>query len=256
MNNNQITVKISDKLIIFLDEHSYLDKFCVNLHNYNNFYITYSFIMKIIARLLAEKLLSIKAIKLQPMNPFVWASGWNSPIYTDNRKTLSYPEIRNFIKVELSRLILEYFGEVEAVAGVATGAIAHGALVADNLGLPYVYVRSTPKDHGLENLIEGNLKPGQKVVVIEDLVSTGKSSLKAVDAIRLAGCEVLGMVAIFSYDFPVAAEKFKEAGVKLFTLSDYNAMLEVALDTDYIKEADVDTLREWRTDPENWVPAN
>lgn len=190
------------------------------------------------------------------MNPFVWASGWNSPIYTDNRKTLSYPEIRNFIKVELSRLILENFGEVEAVAGVATGAIAHGALVADNLGLPYVYVRSTPKDHGLENLIEGNLKPGQKVVVIEDLVSTGKSSLKAVDAIRLAGCEVLGMVAIFSYDFPVAAEKFKEAGVKLFTLSDYNAMLEVALDTDYIKEADVETLREWRTDPENWVPAN
>lgn len=212
--------------------------------------------MKLLARLLAEKLLRIKAIKLQPMNPFVWASGWNSPIYTDNRKTLSYPDIRSFIKVELSRLILENFSEVEAVAGVATGAIAHGALVADNLGLPYAYVRSTPKDHGLENLIEGNLKPGQKVVVVEDLVSTGKSSLKAVEAIRQAGCEVLGMVAIFTYEFPVATEQFKAAGVKLLTLSNYSAMLETALETKYIREADVETLKEWRTDPENWAPAN
>lgn len=212
--------------------------------------------MKLLARLLAEKLLRIKAIKLQPMNPFVWASGWNSPIYTDNRKTLSYPDIRSFIKVELSRLILENFSEVEAVAGVATGAIAHGALVADNLGLPYAYVRSTPKDHGLENLIEGNLKPGQKVVVVEDLVSTGKSSLKAVEAIRQAGCEVLGMVAIFTYEFPVAAEQFKAAGVKLLTLSNYSAMLETALETKYIRETDVETLKEWRTDPENWAPAN
>ncbi|MGM9843648.1 MAG: orotate phosphoribosyltransferase [Muribaculaceae bacterium] len=212
--------------------------------------------MKLLARLLAEKLLRIKAIKLQPMNPFVWASGWNSPIYTDNRKTLSYPDIRSFIKVELSRLILENFSEVEAVAGVATGAIAHGALVADNLGLPYAYVRSTPKDHGLENLIEGNLKPGQKVVVVEDLVSTGKSSLKAVEAIRQAGCEVLGMVAIFTYEFPIAAEQFKAAGVKLLTLSNYSAMLETALETKYIREADVETLKEWRTDPENWAPAN
>ena len=212
--------------------------------------------MKLLARLLAEKLLRIKAIKLQPMNPFVWASGWNSPIYTDNRKTLSYPDIRSFIKVELSRLILENFSEVEAVAGVATGAIAHGAFVADNLGLPYAYVRSTPKDHGLENLIEGNLKPGQKVVVVEDLVSTGKSSLKAVEAIRQAGCEVLGMVALFTYEFPVAAEQFKAAGVKLLTLSNYSAMLETALETKYIREADVETLKEWRTDPENWAPAN
>ena len=212
--------------------------------------------MKLLARLLAEKLLRIKAIKLQPMNPFVWASGWNSPIYTDNRKTLSYPDIRSFIKVELSRLILENFSEVEAVAGVATGAIAHGALVADNLGLPYAYVRSTPKDHGLENLIEGNLKPGQKVVVVEDLVSTGKSSLKAVEAIRQAGCEVLGMVAIFTYEFPVADEQFKAAGVKLLTLSNYSAMLETALETKYIRETDVETLKEWRTDPENWAPAN
>ena len=150
--------------------------------------------MKQLDKLLAEKLLNISAIKLQPENPFVWASGWNSPIYTDNRKTLSYPDIRSFIKIEISRLILENFGDAEVIAGVATGAIAQGALVADLLGLPYVYVRSSPKDHGLENLIEGNIKDGQKVVVIEDLVSTGGSSLKAVDAIRNAGGEVDGIL--------------------------------------------------------------
>lgn len=210
--------------------------------------------MKQLDRLLAEKLLNISAIKLQPENPFVWASGWNSPIYTDNRKTLSYPDIRSFIKIEISRLILENFGDAEVIAGVATGAIAQGVLVADSLGLPYVYVRSSPKDHGLENLIEGNIKAGQKVVVIEDLVSTGGSSLKAVDAIRNAGGEVIGMVAIFSYEFPVSVEKFREAGVKLMTLSNYNAMLEAALETEYIKESDIETLREWRKDPETWVP--
>lgn len=210
--------------------------------------------MKQLARLLAEKLLSIKAIKLQPMNPFTWASGWNSPIYTDNRKTLSYPDVRSFIKVELSRLILENFREVDAVAGVATGAIAVGALVADDLSLPYVYVRSTPKDHGLENLIEGTLKPGQKVVVIEDLVSTGMSSLKAVEAIRAAGCEVVGMLAIFTYGFPVAEERFKQAGVKLITLSNYNAMIEAAIKTGDIRDEDAETLKEWREDPENWTP--
>ncbi len=212
--------------------------------------------MKPSERLLAEKLLKISAIKLQPDNPFIWASGWNSPIYTDNRKTLSYPEIRNFIKVELCRLIMENFSQAEAIAGVATGAIAQGALVADTMGLPYVYVRSTPKDHGLENLIEGNLIPGQKVVVIEDLISTGKSSLKAVEAIRAAGCEVIGMVAIFTYGFPVAAKKFQEAGVTLLTLSNYNAMLEAALDTEYIKQEDLETLKQWRKDPGNWVPNN
>ena len=164
--------------------------------------------MKKVARLLAEKLLKISALKLQPANPFVWASGWNSPIYTDNRRTLSYPEMRSFIKLELSHLIMENFPEVDAVAGVATGAIAQGALVADELNLPYVYVRSTPKDHGLENLIEGDLRPGQKVVVVEDLVSTGKSSLKAVEAIRNAGCEVVGMVALLTYVFPVAESNF------------------------------------------------
>lgn len=210
--------------------------------------------MKEVSRILAEKLLKISAINLQPSNPFVWASGWNSPIYTDNRKTLSYPDIRSFIKIELSRVILEQFGDAEVVAGVATGAIAQGAMVADALGLPYVYVRSTPKDHGLENLIEGNLKPGLKVVVVEDLISTGGSSLKAVEAVRAAGCEVVGMVAMFTYGFPVAEENFHKAGVKLVTLSNYNAMLETALDTNYIKETDIETLKEWRKDPANWTP--
>ena len=205
--------------------------------------------MKQLDRLLAEKLLRISAIQLQPDMPFTWASGWNSPIYTDNRKTLSYPDIRNFIKVELCRLIMENFEEPDAIAGVATGAIAQGALVADTMGLPYVYVRSTPKDHGLENLIEGNLKPGQKVVVIEDLISTGGSSLKAVEAIRAAGCEVVGMAAIFTYGFPISVKRFKEANVKLCTLSNYNSMLEAALETEYIKEKDIETLRQWREDP-------
>ena len=212
--------------------------------------------MKTVERLLAEKLLKISAIKLQPENPFVWASGWNSPIYTDNRRTLSYPEVRTFIKVELCRVIMENFGEVDAIAGVATGAIAQGALVAETLGLPYVYVRSAPKDHGLENLIEGNLKPGQKVVVIEDLISTGGSSLKAVEAIRNAGCEVIGMAAIFTYGFPVAARKFKSAQVELITLSNCNAMLETALETNYIKPEDLETLQEWRKDPASWQGPN
>ena len=158
--------------------------------------------MKTLERLFAEKLLKIKAIKLQPANPFTWASGWKSPFYCDNRKTLSYPSLRNFVKIEITRLILERFGQVDAIAGVATGAIPQGALVADALNLPFVYVRSTPKDHGLENLIEGELRPGMKVVVVEDLISTGGSSLKAVEAIRRDGCEVIGMVAAYTYGFP------------------------------------------------------
>lgn len=210
--------------------------------------------MKTIDRILAEKLLKIRAIILQPANPFTWASGWNSPIYTDNRKTLSYPEIRSLIKVELCRMILEHYGRPDAIAGVATGAIAQGALVADTLGLPYVYVRSAPKDHGLENLIEGNLTPGMNVVVIEDLISTGKSSLKAVEAVRAAGCNVTGMAAIFTYDFPQAQEAFRQAGVNLVTLSNYNAMLESALESKYISGSDLETLKQWRQDPENWAP--
>ncbi|MCM1029766.1 MAG: orotate phosphoribosyltransferase [Pseudoflavonifractor sp.] len=210
--------------------------------------------MKQLDQIVAEKLLSISAIKLQPELPFTWASGWNSPIYTDNRKTLSYPELRSFIKVELCRLILERYETPDAIAGVATGAIAMGALVADTIGKPYVYVRSTPKDHGLENLIEGNLRPGQKVVVIEDLISTGGSSLKAVQAIRDAGCEVIGMAAMFTYQFPVAIEAFKKADVQLCTLSNYTALLEAALASNYIRKDDLETLREWRNDPANWTP--
>ena len=211
--------------------------------------------MKKLEHLLAEKLLKISAIKLQPDMPFTWASGWNSPIYTDNRKTLSYPDIRTFIKTELCRLIMENLPEIDAVAGVATGAIAQGALVADAMGLPYVYVRSAPKDHGLENLIEGNLNPGQKVIVIEDLISTGKSSLKAAEAIRMSGAEVVGMVAMFTYGFPVAEKAFKEAGIKLMTLSNYEAMLETALETGFIGSEDIKTLQRWRDDPANWTPS-
>lgn len=208
--------------------------------------------MKTLERLVAEKLLKISAVKLQPALPFTLASGWKSPIYTDNRKTLSYPAIRSFIKIELCRLILEKFENIDAIAGVATGAIAQGALIAEQLGLPYVYVRSAPKDHGLENLIEGNLIPGQRVVVIEDLISTGGSSLKAVEAIRNVGCEVVGMAAIFSYRFPVAEERFKAANVDVVTLSNYEAVLEAALKTGYITEEDLETLKEWRKDPASW----
>ena len=200
----------------------------------------------------AAKLLRIKAIKLQPNNPFTWASGWKSPFYCDNRKTLSYPELRNFVKLETARIIMERFPEVEAIAGVATGAIPQGAMVADELALPFVYVRSKPKDHGLENLIEGELKPGMKVVVVEDLISTGGSSLKAVEAIRLNGCEVIGMVASYTYGFAVADKAFREAGVKLVTLTNYEAVVEEALATGYIKESDVELLNAWRKDPAHW----
>ncbi len=208
--------------------------------------------MKNVEKLFAEKLLRIKAIKLQPANPFTWASGWKSPFYCDNRKTLSYPALRNFVKIEICRIILERFPQVDAIAGVATGAIPQGALVADALDLPFVYVRSTPKDHGLENLIEGDLRPGMKVVVIEDLISTGGSSLKAVDAIRRDGCEVIGMVASYTYGFPVAIEAFKEAKVNLITLTNYEAVLDVALRTEYINEEDVPVLNAWRQDPAHW----
>lgn len=208
--------------------------------------------MKTVQKLTAEKLLKIKAVKLQPSNPFTWASGWNSPIYCDNRKLMSYPAIRNFIKVEFARLILEKYPQTEAIAGVATGAIAPGALVADLLDLPFVYIRATPKDHGLENLIEGDLKPKQKVVVIEDLVSTGGSSLKAVEAIRRDGSDVLGMLAVFTYGFPVAEKSMKDARVELTTLCNYDAILDEALATDYIDESELKTLQDWRKNPETW----
>jgi orotate phosphoribosyltransferase len=208
--------------------------------------------MKNLEEITATQLLQIKAIKLQPANPFTWASGWTSPIYCDNRKTLSYPEVRNFIKVQFARLILEQYPEVDVIAGVATGAIAQGALVADTLNRPFVYVRSSPKGHGLENRIEGNLAPGQKVVVIEDLISTGGSSLKAVDALRENGAEVLGMLAIFSYGFQVAADNFKTAGVELRTMSNYQTLIKVAAEGGYISSKEMDTLSQWRKDPANW----
>ena len=208
--------------------------------------------MNTLESIFAEKLLKVKAIKLQPSNPFTWASGWKSPFYCDNRKTLSYTDLRSFVKIELTRIILENFQDVDAIAGVATGAIAQGALVADALNLPFVYVRSKPKDHGLENLIEGELKPGMKVVVVEDLISTGGSSLKAVEAIRNNGCEVVGMVASYTYGFPVAEKAFAEANVKLITLTNYEAVVEQAVKTGYITEDDVEVLHEWRKDPAHW----
>lgn len=208
--------------------------------------------MKTLGKLIASKLIEVKAIKLQPNNPFTWASGWKAPIYCDNRKTLSYPQIRSLIKLELARVISEIFGDVEAIAGVATGAIAQGALVADLLGLPFVYVRSSPKDHGLENLVEGELKPNSKVVVIEDLISTGGSSLKAAEAIRNFGCEVLGMVAVYTHGFPMAEQNFEKAEVKLVTLTDYDQVIEEALRTGYISAENVELLREWRKSPETW----
>lgn len=208
--------------------------------------------MEDLKKVFAGKLLGIKAVKLQPNDPFTWASGWKSPFYCDNRVALSDHNVRSFVKLELVHAVLEHFPEAEAVAGVATGAIAQGALVADELALPYAYVRPKPKDHGMKNQIEGRLPEGAKVVVVEDLISTGGSSLKAVAALREAGFEVVGMVASFTYGFPVAEEAFREAGVKLVTLTDYPHMVEKALETGYIKEEDVPVLHEWRQDPANW----
>jgi orotate phosphoribosyltransferase len=200
----------------------------------------------------AEKLLAINAIKLQPNDPFTWASGWHSPIYTDNRLVLSYPQVRSFVKTELTHAVIANFPEATAVAGVATGAIAMGMAVADLLQLPYAYVRPKPKDHGTKNQIEGRLPEGAKVVVVEDLISTGSSSLKAVEALRAAGFDVIGMVASYTYGFPVAEEAFNNAGVKLVTLGDYDHTIEVAAQTGYVSQADIDVLKAWRKDPANW----
>ena len=210
--------------------------------------------MKKLDTLLAEKLMRINAIKLQPDSPFCWATGWQSPIYTDLRMTLSYPEVRNLIKVEMARLIMENFGDAEVVAGIATGAIAHGALVADSLALPMVYVRSTPKDHGLENLIEGDIKPGQKVVLIEDQLSTGNNCLKCLNTVREAGGIVLGAVVIFDYQFSQAAKGLKRAKLPIITLTDFETMIDVAVDSGRINPTDAETLQHWHSDPENWTP--
>ncbi|WP_353182005.1 orotate phosphoribosyltransferase [Parapedobacter lycopersici] len=202
----------------------------------------------------AESLLQIKAIKLQPKSPFTWASGWKSPIYCDNRVALSHPPIRTYIRQKLSELIQEEFGSVEMVSGVATAGIPQGVLVAQDLGLPFTYVRSSAKDHGRENLIEGEVIEGQRVVVIEDLVSTGKSSLKAVQALRDAGCNVVGLVSIFTYGFPEAEANFSAAKCRNISLCNYNALIDVAAERNYILSEDIEVLKRWRENPSNWSP--
>ena len=199
--------------------------------------------------------MQINAIKLNPKNPFTWASGWKSPIYCDNRVTLSFPPIRNFIRENMARQIEQKFGKPEVIAGVATGAIGIGMLVAEFMGLPFVYVRPEPKAHGRENQIEGFLHKGQNVVVVEDLISTGKSSLNAVNALKSAGANVKGMIAIFTYGFEVADESFKKNNVELQTLSNYDFLLEQATETKYITEKELKTLKEWRLNPAEWVNA-
>ncbi|GAB7257186.1 orotate phosphoribosyltransferase [uncultured Polaribacter sp.] len=204
------------------------------------------------AKKTAELLLQVKAIKLNPNDPFNWASGWKSPIYCDNRVTLSYPPVRIFLKEEIAKIVEKEYGKPDVIAGVATGAIAIGILVAQELGVPFIYVRPEPKKHGRKNQIEGHLERGQNVVVIEDLISTGKSSLNAVDALKEAGAVVKGMVAIFSYGFDVATNNFKEKNVALSTLSNYENLLEQALDSNYISEKELITLHEWRREPSTW----
>jgi len=204
------------------------------------------------AKKTAELLLQINAIKLKPENPFIWASGWKSPIYCDNRIILSYPVIRNFAREEMAKQVETLYGKPDVIAGVATGAIGLGALVADYMGLPFIYVRPEPKSHGRQNQIEGFLKPNQTVVVIEDLISTGKSSLNAVDALQAAGASIKGMLAIFTYGFDVATTNFNKKEIELHTLSDYDHLIEQASETGYIKEEQMNTLMEWRKNPSQW----
>jgi orotate phosphoribosyltransferase len=204
------------------------------------------------AKKTAELLLQVKAIKLNPSDPFNWASGWKSPIYCDNRVTLSYPPVRVFLKEEIAKIVEKEYGKPDVIAGVATGAIAIGILVAQELGVPFIYVRPEPKKHGRKNQIEGHLESGQNVVVIEDLISTGTSSLNAVAALKEAGAVVKGMVAIFTYGFDVAKENFKEKNIDLVTLSNYDNLLEQALESSYISEKELSTLHEWKRAPSTW----
>lgn len=204
------------------------------------------------AHQVASYLLETEAVKLRPEQPFKWSSGWNSPIYCDNRVTLSFPYIRSYIKQQLAELVRQHFPEAEAIAGVATAGIAQGALVADLLEMPFLYVRPQPKSHGMANQIEGKLVPGQKVVMIEDLISTGGSSLKAAEAVRSAGGVVIGMAAIFTYGFQLADDNFKEAGIALHCLSNYQALTEAAMEAGYIPASALPTLAEWRKSPETW----
>ncbi|MCL4126274.1 UNVERIFIED_CONTAM: hypothetical protein GTU68_024328 [Idotea baltica] len=204
------------------------------------------------AKKTAELLLQIKAIKLSPNEPFNWASGWKSPIYCDNRITLSYPPVRVFLKEEIAKIVEKEYGKPDVIAGVATGAIAIGILVAQELGVPFIYVRPEPKKHGRKNQIEGHLESGQNVVVIEDLISTGNSSLNAVEALKEAGAVVKGMVAIFSYGFDLADKNFKEKNVSLSTLSNYENLLEQALESNYVTQKELVTLNDWRKNPSKW----
>ena len=201
---------------------------------------------------ISDFLLQIKAIKLDIANPFTWSSGLKSPIYCDNRITLSFPKIRTYIRQEFVKIINEEFGSVDVIAGVATGGIAQGALVAQELGLPFVYIRSSQKKHGLTNQIEGIVESGQSVIIVEDLISTGKSSLNAANALREAGCNIKGMVAIFTYDLTIAKENFEKADCKLITLSDYNFLIRKAVETNYINESDIQSLVRWRENPKKW----
>jgi orotate phosphoribosyltransferase len=200
----------------------------------------------------AEKLLQIKALQLNLQNPYTWASGWRSPVYCDNRKVLSFPYVRDFVKSELANMILEKFPDAEVIAGVATAGIPHGIMAADLLKLPFIYVRAKPKEHGMGNQIEGVLQPGQKVVVVEDLISTGKSSLQVVDVLREQGAEVLGMCGLFTYGFPVADEAFEKAGLPLYTISNYAALMEVAEEQHIVQPEDMEVLAMWRKDPSVW----
>ncbi len=208
--------------------------------------------MKKKEKIVAKHLLQIKAIKLEPAKPFLWASGWYSPIYCDNRLVLSFPETRNYIRESFCDLIRSIYPSAGVIAGVATGAIAHGALVADRLDLPFAYVRPAPKAHGLENLVEGRVTAGDRVVVIEDLVSTGKSSLSAVEALRATGCEVMGMLAIFTYGFDIAAESFSKQSCQLHTLTNYHTLIRVAEDMGIVNRDQLETLQEWRKKPDQW----
>lgn len=205
-----------------------------------------------LAENVASMLLEVKAVRLNPDRPFKWASGWNSPIYCDNRITLSYPKVRTAIKNGLASAVQAYWNDVEIIAGVATAGIAQGALVADWLELPFCYVRPEPKKHGMGNQIEGYIKPGQKVVLVEDLVSTGGSSLKAVDALREAGANVLGMVSIFTYGFDISRQNFAEKDLKFYSLSDYDTLIEEAVKQQYVSESQLITLHEWRNNPAEW----
>ena len=200
----------------------------------------------------AEKLLQIKALQINLQKPYVWASGWNSPVYCDNRKVLSYPYVRDFVKSELANMVLEHFPDADVIAGVATAGIAHGVMAADLLKLPFIYVRARPKEHGMGNQIEGVLEAGQKVVVIEDLISTGKSSLQVVDVLRGQGAEVVGMCGLFTYGFPVADEAFEKAMLPLYTISNYKALMEVAEEQKLVSAEQKATLESWRVDPANW----